>query len=541
MVLIHMNQKPLIKPTYEVGTKERRRILAKKKPTLFAREATGLVREVRPLDSVIFNIIAIIGVGPVAFLTTLSLFPGANLALTMLIFLIPAFFTFMVYRDMSVAMPRSGGDYVYVSRVVNPGVGFVGSVLAWMGALLSLGFILYNFVLILDTVLALGLAADPFVFIIVGTVFLLLMTMQSIFKASGFRIFRFAFIIAAILTVVAIISLLTVSLPAFITNWDATFGGLGLSYASVPLIAAASPGQGGTIFSTGFTLGATFMAILFPMTYILGFGSTNIGGELKDYKKSLTYALIVTLLGMTLFYLVLGLATYSAFGQDFLSAYGWIYWYRPEFQLPPPALIVFMQFGVDPTMLLLSAVGMLLWAYMMVPAALIIWSRYVFAWSFDRITPMRFGDISERTRSPVWALLASVVVLWFGFIGSVFNLALVGTVYYISLYVWTAIVGISAILLARRKKEIYQKSPVRGTIAGIPRVTLYGVIAALYFIISIPLLFLYPTVLIPQAPVGAIITLIAIVVAAIIYFNAKRKNKAQGIDVKKIFKEIPPE
>nr|MDO8100585.1 APC family permease [Candidatus Njordarchaeota archaeon] len=516
--------------------------MAKKKPTLFAREATGLVREVRPLDSVIFNMIAIIGVGPVGFLTTLSLFPQANLPVTILIFLIPAFFTFMTYRELSVAMPRSGGDYIYVTRVINPAVGFVGSVLAWMGALLSLGFILYMFVIVLDTVLALGLAADPVVFILVGTVFLVLMTLQSIFKSSGFKIFRYTFIIAAIFTAVTIIALLTVNLPTFIAGWDATFGVLGLSYANLPLVAAATPGEGGAVFSTGFTLGATFMAVLFPMTYILGFGSTNVGGELKDYKKSLTYALIVTLLGMTAFYLVLCLATFNAFGQDFLNAYGWLYWYGPPaLKQYPPALIFFMNFGVDPTLLLLSAIGMLLWAYMMVPAALIIWSRYVFAWSFDRVTPLKFGDVSERTRSPVWALLTSVVVVWFGFIGSAFNLALVGTVYYISLYVWTAIVGISGILLAKRKKEIYQKSLVRGTIAGIPRVTLYGVITALYFIISIPLLFLYPTVLIPQAPVGAIITLIAIAVAAFIYFNAKRRNKAQGIDVEKIFKEIPPE
>jgi APA family basic amino acid/polyamine antiporter len=515
--------------------------LAKKKTTLFAREATGLVREVRVLDSVIFNMIAIIGVGPVGFLTTLSLFPQANLPLTMLMFLVPAFFTFMLYRELSIAMPRSGGDYVYVSRVVNPGVGFVGSVLAWMGALLSLGFILFNFVVILDTVLGLGLSADPLIFIVVGTVFLAIMALQSIFKASGFRIFRYAFIVAAILTLVTIVALLTVNIATFKANWDATFGPT-LTYANLPAIAAATPGEGGATFGTGFTLGATFMAVLFPMTYVLGFGSTQVGGELKDYKKSLTYSLLITLVGMTLFYLVLATLTYSAFGQDFLNAYGWLYWYGPSaLKAYPPALIFFMNFGVDQTLLLLSAIGMLIWAYMMIPAATTLWSRYVFAWSFDRITPVRFGDLSERTRSPVWAILASIVVVWFGFIGSTLNLALVGTIYYISLYVWTAIVGIAGILLARRKKDIYQKSPIKGKVLGLQKVTWTGIVTAIYFIISLPLLFLYPTVLIPYAPVGIVITLAAFLVAALIYFRSKRKNKAQGIDVDKIFSEIPPE
>lgn len=515
--------------------------MARKEKKLFTREATGLVREVRVLDSVIFNIIAIVGVGPVGFLLTLSLFPGANLPLTMLMFLVPAFFTFMLYRELSIAMPRSGGDYIYVSRIINPGVGFVGSVLAWMGALLSLGFILFNFVVILDTFLSIGLVSDPLMFIIVGTVFLTIMALQSIFKASGFKVFRYAFIIAAILTVVTIVALLTVNLATFSANWDATFGPT-LTYANLPAIAAATPGEGGSVFGTGFTLGATFMAILFPMTYVLGFGSTNVGGELKDYKKSLTYSLLVTLFGMTAFYLLLVLVTNNAFGQDFLNAYGWLYWYGPPaLKAYPPALIFFMNFGVDQTLLLLSALGMLIWAYMMVPAATIVWSRYVFAWSFDRVTPMRFGDVSERTRSPVWAILASIVVVWFGFLGSTFNLALVGTVYYISLYVWTAIVGISGILMARRKKDLYQKSPIRGSILKVQKVTWTGIVTAIYFIISIPLLFLYPSVLIPLAPIGAIITLAALVVAALIYFRAKSKNRAAGIDVDKIFKEIPPE
>jgi amino acid transporter len=367
------------------------------------------------------------------------------------------------------------------------------------------------------------------------------MALQSIFKASGFKVFRYAFIIAAILTVVTIVALLTVNLATFIANWDATFGP-SLTYANLPAIAAATPGEGGSVFGTGFTLGATFMAILFPMTYVLGFGSTNVGGELKDYKKSLTYSLLVTLFGMTAFYLLLVLVTNNAFGQDFLSAYGWLYWYGPTaLKAYPPALIFFMNFGVDQTLLLLSALGMLIWAYMMVPAATIVWSRYVFAWSFDRVTPMRFGDVSERTRSPVWAILASIIIVWFGFLGSTFNLALVGTVYYISLYVWTAIVGISGILLARRKKELYQKSPIRGSVLKVQKVTWTGIVTAIYFIISIPLLFLYPSVLIPLAPVGAMITVAALVVAALIYFRAKSKNRAAGIDVDKIFKQIPPE
>ena len=522
--------------------------MAKKEKKLFTREATGLVREVRVLDSVIFNIIAIIGVGPVLFLAQVSLFPGANLPLTLLMFIVPAFFTFMLYRELSISMPRSGGDYIYVSRIINPGVGFVGSVLAWMGALLSLGVIVFYFVYILDTVFSLGLAANPIMFLLVGTGFLALMTLQSIFKAAGFKIFRYAFIIAAILTVVLFVSLLSINTATFIANWNAgPLGSAGLTYAGVQSLATTLADSNGNFWSSSFTIGATFMAIIFPMTYVLGFGSTQVGGELKDYKKSLTYALFVTLIGMTVFYLLLTLVTFNAFGQNFLTSYGWTYWYAPDplhtiLQSAPPALILFMNFGgLDTTLLLLSALGMLIWSYMMIPAATLLWSRYVFAWSFDRVTPMRFGDVNERTRSPVWAIVVSAIVVWFGFIGTSLSLALVGIVYYLSLYLWTAIVGISGVLFARRKKDIYQKSPIKGSVLKVQKVTWAGIITAIYFIISIPLIFLYPTALIPYAPIGIAITAAALIAAILIYFRSKSKNRAAGIDVDKIFGEIPPE
>ena len=54
-------------------------------------------------------------------------YPGVNLPLTVLVALVPNFFIALLYYYLSVAMPFSGGDYVWVSRLVHPAIGFMES------------------------------------------------------------------------------------------------------------------------------------------------------------------------------------------------------------------------------------------------------------------------------------------------------------------------------------------------------------------------------------------------------------------------------
>lgn len=96
-------------------------------PTTFVRNATGLVRELSPFDA--FNLVFSAVLIPVGITQVLSFaptfWPGANILLSFL-FSIPLVFCFgLVYLFFTVAMPRSGGDYVWVSRVLGPGIGFL--------------------------------------------------------------------------------------------------------------------------------------------------------------------------------------------------------------------------------------------------------------------------------------------------------------------------------------------------------------------------------------------------------------------------------
>src|SRR5215469_8335879 len=95
-------------------------------PGVFVRQATGLVRELSWFDTFIL-VFAILNV-PLGLTEVTNfapfVFPGANLWLA---FVISAPFMLaigMVYALFTAAMPRSGGDYVWTSRVLHPAIGF---------------------------------------------------------------------------------------------------------------------------------------------------------------------------------------------------------------------------------------------------------------------------------------------------------------------------------------------------------------------------------------------------------------------------------
>src|SRR2546429_9779955 len=98
---------------------------------VFLRKATGLVREVSLIDALIMNMLGMnVAVGAVfLFLQAPTNFPDGNMLVAVIIgTLLMAFTLLWVYSELAAAMPRSGGDYVFVSRALHP---FLGWLLSW--------------------------------------------------------------------------------------------------------------------------------------------------------------------------------------------------------------------------------------------------------------------------------------------------------------------------------------------------------------------------------------------------------------------------
>src|SRR5690242_8204844 len=98
-------------------------------PQVFARKATGLRREASARDVFIYNTNnQNVGIG-VAFMVLLipPLYAGGSMVVATLFAALLSIPMACVYAYFASAMPRSGGDYVYISRTLHPYLGFLSS------------------------------------------------------------------------------------------------------------------------------------------------------------------------------------------------------------------------------------------------------------------------------------------------------------------------------------------------------------------------------------------------------------------------------
>jgi len=170
-------------------------------------------------------------------------------------------------------------------------------------------------------------------------------------------------------------------------------------------------------------------------------------------------------------------------------------------------------------------------------------SRSMFAWSFDRIMPARLSYVDPRTRSPVVA------------IGIVTLLAIGSTAIYAFTTWFTAIsvlLGLSLTLLVTaaggialpyRQKAMVENSPYSRRILGIPIVTLVAALSLVCFSAAVGVILWDPgSGASLSANPGKIWLCLGIyVVAFVIYFISRAVRKSQGIDLSLTYRELPPE
>src|SRR5882757_7215183 len=107
---------------------------------MFARKATGLVREVSPFSTFVFNMAG----QPTAILLAVSVFfvlgvyPGGSIWLGFAMAFVVAIVLCVCYGLFSSSIPRSGGDYVLVGRITHPAIGLISSFFWVSGVLLSI-------------------------------------------------------------------------------------------------------------------------------------------------------------------------------------------------------------------------------------------------------------------------------------------------------------------------------------------------------------------------------------------------------------------
>src|ERR1700740_3427705 len=90
---------------------------------LFVRNSTGLVRSASAVDATIFNAVISAPIGSTlawSIFFTLVAFPGADPVGVLIIAAIINIPVLIMFALLGASMPRVGGDYVWVSRMLNP-------------------------------------------------------------------------------------------------------------------------------------------------------------------------------------------------------------------------------------------------------------------------------------------------------------------------------------------------------------------------------------------------------------------------------------
>ena len=97
---------------------------AASKPEVFTRKASGLVRVMSPFSAFIYNVLTMGLIFPWTYLWAPGALPGGKMVWGILLAMVIEIPIALVYVWLSTALPRSGGDYVFQSRVFGGGVAF---------------------------------------------------------------------------------------------------------------------------------------------------------------------------------------------------------------------------------------------------------------------------------------------------------------------------------------------------------------------------------------------------------------------------------
>ncbi|MEP0804815.1 MAG: APC family permease [Chloroflexota bacterium] len=539
---------------------------------LFVRKATGLVRSWSVFDAFVYAFFSInlITLGLYSF-SQMYYFEGGMIN-ALIISAVFIFFEVIVYAGLIAVMPRSGGDYVWQSRILGGAVGFILAVTGWW-FILWLWVPLYGDMfrhIVLVPILGILGAKDAALWF-AGTdhgafvASLITLAVVSVFIALGMKTYakiqKYSFYGGVLGLFIVIVLLLTGSNAAFKAGLDANAAAMFGAQPGVYDATVALGTEAGAI--TPFAGGGLSLAVFLVLPYMVFFNlwpnwGATLYGEVRgatDFKRNIAgmgWALgITTLLAVILLY-----AISRTIGWDFYVQAGAAWWnYVWGYTETPPALPVwpypalFAAFLTSNRLLqLIVVVLMSLWWFGWSGTVFLSSTRVIFAAAFDRLLPEKVAEVDERTGTPIYALLLMVipsVLVAFLFSYNIANfqtLTLCSTLVIAVTYLGTTI---SAIVLPYVKPDLYKASPIaKYNVLGIPLITVAGVIFGGFLVFL-----LYEWILDPNGLYGigisntssVIYMLSMYVLAAVIYFGFKSARKRQGIDMDKVQAEIPVE
>lgn len=543
----------------------------------FARKATGFVRDIRVRDAVIFNVLpACPGlVMAVSVFWVLSTFTGVSLYLAILITIVCSFLITSAFGLLSQIMPRSGGDYILISRSLHPALALGSSILIGTSAMLAMGYwgVFTAKICIGPMLTMFGVAVNshwlqqagvtvtghPWNMIIGFVEVAILATIMAIGTRLLMRVQFWLFVAAMAGFVFAAFVLLITSHSSFIGDYN-SYARPFTHHADTYNYFLRQAKVGGTDVHAPTSLHNTIIASgAFIAFGVWTWYSVNYAGEIRQAGTRRNWYSMLGGLALTFIpILLMVLLLEKTVGYPFLTAVNSVSSDPHVYTLPNQPWWTTLVATIASNAVFVAFLGLtfICWAPLIVYTQIVQPVRALFAWAFDQVIPERIATVNERTHTPVFSLgliaVASIFFLYLAAYSSSFlKYVALSTIVGFPTFI---LIGISAIVFPYRRRASYEASVSNISVFGVPLLVFFGIGSIAAGMFGGWLWLKYPLLGLPNAgksigdqlftsPLNGGLALVAtgLIAGAVIYFVGRAWRRTQGIDIALNYLEIPPE
>ncbi len=557
---------------------------------LFVRQSSGLVREVSVLNALFFNTAAFIGggVGGYPAFYALAFLPvgiaGGFSTYAWAAIIVGGFCVILglIFASLTTVMPRSGGDYVFTSRFIPKAGPFLGWLESFTLVFASLAIVAFEIRLTIQSlqlsgrIIGIGTGVSFFEkanswfssngaitgwpgfiggVVVLGLIFWVVIQPTRRLHRIVTGLAALALLATAVMFVFGVLFLHRSSFEANLPRYTST------TIAQIHQAAVTNGIQGHGV-QFGLTTFSFFMSLVL-FNYIGFQYSAYIAGEVRgNIKRSIIIAVLGALVIAILMNSVYNDVISRRLGFDTQLGWGSMFWLadahlplgQPNFM---PLMAVIASKALWPVWLFVS-LGAMLFPFLLCPVYLNFISRIGLAWSLDRQVPAWFGAVNERLRAPINAILTALgisLLLWalacFPLVPKGLTpddsgkLNLAATAWFsilLAMLTWV-MPGVNALVARFTRPDLVRNAPWA---AWLP---IFGILwlvfgASVYWFAGIkPIADLFKSTggLSYLNKQGVTLAIALYVIGILIYVVQAIRNRAKGIDMAMLYREIPPD
>jgi basic amino acid/polyamine antiporter, APA family len=538
---------------------------------LFTRQSSGLVRElgIPAATGIALASVAVVNTF-INFYGGLLNFAKADMVLPLLLGALIWFIAMFAYRYLLQAIPRAGGEYIYMSRIIHPAVGTMVGIACAVGfsytlsananfaanyvpfALNSLGAAFNSSALtsaatnVANTTQCGQVTCAPGL-AICAVVFLLIVGLGSIFSLRRIAQVILGLVIFQVLAFLVLGFLLATHSHQDFVNALGSFSGKSTAYNDVIALAQRDN------VALGVDIGASILVVPFMVLNYNGvLYSYYVGGELKRPGRTYIWASVISIALLIVVWVGVWLLMRNTIGLDFMQAQAQVgttdatnYGNITSLQANAGGLGYGLVLSGDPITKIFIGLAVPAAELAVDLAFVAVVTRVIFALAFDRMLPIGLAKISERSQSPINAVILAVLVgIAFTIGGSILNIANISA----NLALFFALVllagSVSAVALPFRRPDLI-KNPATNDVdrvAGIPTAAVWGAVSTLGALFTIAVIIAKPSVFGAFSFVSVGSLIVIFFSGPVIYFVVRqRRLSTSSIDMSLAMRELPPE